>query len=98
MRFEIILAPQAVRSVRDLSAYDRAAVLDGIETHLRHQPAKTSKSRIKRLRGLRQPQYRLRINEFRVFYDIVYQEVQVLAIVSKDEAQAWLHEYGTPEA
>jgi mRNA interferase RelE/StbE len=98
MRFEIFLAPEAAHTLKTLPAYDRATIRDGIETHLRHQPGKSSKSRIKRLRGLHQPQYRLRINEFRVFYDIVRQEVQVLAIVTKDEAQAWLDEYGTSEA
>jgi mRNA interferase RelE/StbE len=38
--------------------------------HLRHGPTKLSKSRIKRLRGLEQPQYRLRVGETRVFYDV----------------------------
>jgi mRNA-degrading endonuclease RelE of RelBE toxin-antitoxin system len=94
MRFEIILAPQAAASLRSLPAFDRAAVRDGIETHLRHEPAKVSKSRIKRLRGLLQPQYRLRINDFRVFYDITEEEVQVLAIVTKAEADAWLVAHG----
>jgi len=51
---------------------------------------------IKRLRGLAQPQYRLLVGDYRVFYDIVVQEVQVLAIVPKLEAQAWLDERGTP--
>ena len=40
-----------------------------------------SKSRIKRLRGLKQPQYRLRVGDIRVFYDIFGQRVEVLAIV-----------------
>ena len=40
--------------------------------------AKVSKSRIKRLRGLTRPQYRLRVDEFRVLYDIEGQEVQIL--------------------
>ena len=31
---------------------------DALETHLRHEPMKTSRSRIKRLRGLARPQYR----------------------------------------
>jgi len=97
MRFEIILAPQAAGELRRLPAFDRATLRDALETHLRHQPAKTSKSRIKRLRGLRQPQYRLRVNEYRVFYDINQQEVQVLAIVSKSQAEAWLDEYGSAE-
>jgi len=56
-----------------------------------------SKSRIKRLRGLRQPQYRLRVGEIRVFYDIVEAEVHVLAIVEKSETADWLKERGVPE-
>ena len=55
-----------------------------------------SKSRIKRLRGLSQPQYRLRVDDIRVFYDVTETQVQVLAIVAKAEAQAWLDEQGTP--
>jgi len=90
MRYEIILAPTAVEDLRQLPAYARAAVRDALEVHLRHEPAKVSKSRVKRLRGLSRPQYRLRVDEIRVFYDIVGQEVQVLAIVTKAVAQAWL--------
>lgn len=96
MRFEIVFAPEAARRFKALRAYHRAALAEALETHLRHEPAKVSKSRIKRLRGLSRPQYRLRINEFRIFYDIVGQEVQILTIVSKDEAKAWLGERGNP--
>ena len=97
MRFEIVLAPEAARHFKTLPAYDRAALRDAFETHLRHEPAKQSKSRIKRLRGLSQPQYRLRVNELRVFYDILDQEVQILAIISKQEKEAWLKEFGILE-
>ena len=90
MRYEIVLAPQAAVSLRALQAYDKAAVREALETHLRFEPAKVSKSRIKRLRGLARPQYRLRVNDIRVFYDIAEEEVQILAIVTKTEAQAWL--------
>jgi mRNA interferase RelE/StbE len=92
-----VASPQAERSYRALPAYERAVVRDALETHLRHEPRKTSKSRIKRLRKLHQPQYRLRIEELRAFYDVIRQEVQVLDIVSKNQAQAWLDEYGAPE-
>jgi hypothetical protein len=36
------------------------------------------------------------VGEIRVFYDVNDKEVQVLAIVSKAEAQAWLDKQGTP--
>jgi hypothetical protein len=55
-----------------------------------------SKSRIKRLRGLTQPQYRLRVGDIRVFYDVTEAQVQVLAIVTKAEAQSWLDQEATP--
>jgi len=42
--------------------------------------------KIKRLRGLRQPQYRQRVGDIRVFYDATETEVQVLAIVTKAES------------
>jgi mRNA interferase RelE/StbE len=97
MRYEITLAPEAAQDLRRLKANIRAAVKDGIEQHLRHEPAKVTKSRIKRLRGLSHPQYRLRIDDVRVFYDIVESTVEVLAIVPKSEAEAWLAAAGQPE-
>ena len=94
MRFEIVLAPHAATELRALPAHQRAAVKDALETHLRHEPMRVSKSRIKRLRGLTRPQYRLRVEEVRVFYDVIEQEVQVLAIVTKTQADEWLNTHG----
>ena len=96
MAFEIILAPEAVADLRRLSARDRATVRDAMEIRLRHEPTKVSKSRIKELRGLARPQYRLRVGELRVFYDVAESEVQVLAIVAKADADAWLLQAGQP--
>jgi mRNA interferase RelE/StbE len=97
MRFEVVLAPGAVRALQALPARLRAEVRDAIETHLRHEPRKLSKSRIKRLRGMSQPQFRLRVGEIRVFYDVPDQTVEILAIVTKAQAQEWLDEEGTPD-
>ena len=97
MRFEILLAPEAVEDLRKLKATLRAAVREALETHLRHEPTKTSRSRIKRLRGLSRPQYRLRVDEVRVFYDVSGSSVEVLAIVPKSEAESWLAQFGNPE-
>jgi mRNA interferase RelE/StbE len=98
MRYEVILAPDAARAYRALPAYRRAEVRDRLERHLRYEPTRVSKSRIKRLRGLSQPQYRLRVGEVRVFYDVAAEAVEVLAIVTKAEASRWLAEHGTPDA
>ena len=95
MRHDILLAPEAVEDLDTLKANVRAAVSDAIEQHLRHEPTKVSKSRIKRLRGLSHPQYRLRVSDdIRVFYDVTEEVVQVLAIVPKSAAEAWLAKHG----
>ena len=89
-----MLAPEAVQDLKHLKAHDRAEVRDAIEVHLRHQPTKTSKSRVKRLRGISRPQYRLRVGEVRVFYDVTNNAVEILAIVPKSAAAEWLEKAG----
>lgn len=94
MRYEILLAPEAIEDLRRLRANIRSAVRDAIEMHSRYTPTKTSRSRIKRLRGLSRPQFRLRVGEVRVFYDVTESAVEVLAIVPKSQAAAWLEQAG----
>ena len=96
MRFALILAPSAVAEYRGLSAFHRAQVRDAMDRHLRFEPLRVSRSRIKRLRGLRKPQYRLRVGGIRVFYDVTEGEVHVLAIVTKEAAGEWLQAEGLP--
>ena len=98
MRCEIVLAPAAAAALKNLRADPRARVRDALETPLRHEPTKVSKSRIKRLRGLSRPQFRLRVDDIRVFYDVTDQAVEILAIVTKAEAEAWLAKEGIPES
>src|ERR1700724_1886680 len=98
MKYEVVLAPEAVRGFKSLAAYRRAEVRDALERHLRHDLTRVSKSRIKRLRGLSQPQFRLRVGEVRVFYDVTIKTVEILAIVTKAEAARWLTEHATPDA
>jgi mRNA-degrading endonuclease RelE of RelBE toxin-antitoxin system len=98
VRFEIILSPQALKHLRSLPAHIRSQVRDALERHLRYQPKLASRSRIKRLRSLERPQYRLRVDDTRVFYDVKEAAVEVLVIVSKVNAQAWLDDEGTPSS
>ena len=95
MRYEIVLSPEAVEDFKNLKANVRACVRDALEQYLRYEPTKVSKSRIKRLRGYSRPQYRLRVgDDIRVFYDIVEDTVEILAIIPKSEADSWLKKYG----
>jgi mRNA interferase RelE/StbE len=93
--YEILLMPEAIEDLRGLKAKMRSEVREAIEAHLRHEPMKLSKSRIKRLREVASPQYRLRVGEVRVFYDVVGERIEVLAIVAKkSEAASWLAQFG----
>jgi len=94
MRFEVVLAPGAIEAYRALPARRRAELRDALETHLWHEPTKVSRSRIKRLRGMRKPQFRLRVGDIRVFYDVTDESVEVLAIVAQAQAKKWLAEQG----
>jgi mRNA interferase RelE/StbE len=97
MRFAIVLAPEALEDLKALTAHARSTVMTALETHLRHEPRKTSRSRIKRLRGLSRPQFRLRVGDIRVFYDVSGASVEILAIVIKPEADSWLAQFGVLE-
>lgn len=96
MRYEIVLAPEAVHDLKRLRTHLRAMVRDAIEKQLRHQPTRTSRSGVKRLRGVSRPQYRLRVGDARIFYDVSEDTVEVLAVILKSEADAWLRRGGHP--
>jgi mRNA-degrading endonuclease RelE of RelBE toxin-antitoxin system len=96
MKYQIVLAPEAVEDFKALGAHAKAEVRDTIETHLRHEPTKTSRSRIKRLRGLSRPQYRLRVGEIRIYYDISGSTVEILGIIEKGKSKEWLEKAGEP--
>jgi mRNA-degrading endonuclease RelE of RelBE toxin-antitoxin system len=94
MRHEIVLAPEAVQDLGRLRAHVRARVRDAMERHLRHRPSEATSDRIKRLRGVSHPQFRLRVGDIRVFYDVAGDAVEVLAIVAKSDAAEWLERFG----
>jgi mRNA interferase RelE/StbE len=94
MKHTVTFAPEAEEDFRRLPAYHRAAVRDAINQHLLHEPTRESVSRIKRLREMAKPQYRLRVGDIRVFYDVSGREVEVLGIVFKPGAADWLRRMG----
>jgi len=73
--YEIEFAEGVVGDLAALRAYDRAHVLDSIETQLRHQPTQETRHR-KILVGLvppwdyAEPVWQLSIGAYRVFYDV----------------------------
>jgi mRNA-degrading endonuclease RelE of RelBE toxin-antitoxin system len=99
MRYEVVIAKTAQEDFKRLNARWRSSLKEAMRIHLENAPKQESKSRIKRLKGIRQPQYRLRLDRLRVFYDVNDEQgrVEVLGFVMKPEAAKWLQEHGVPE-
>jgi mRNA interferase RelE/StbE len=88
------MTTNAVEDFKSLDARRRATVRDTMKIHLTHEPTKESKSRIKRLKDITTPQYRLRIDDLRVFYSVIGTDVIIQGIISKEAANEWLKEHG----
>src|SRR5438132_8937735 len=87
MAFQIEFTQSAVDHVRTYRKFDQRIVLDGIEDQLRHQPTVETRNR-KKLTANDLSDWELRVDRFRVFYDVVAeadaQVVKVKAIGHKE--------------
>jgi mRNA-degrading endonuclease RelE of RelBE toxin-antitoxin system len=94
MPFEIDVTQEAELDLDTLRPYYCRQILDGIETYLRHTPTQESRSRIKSLRLLDSPAFRLRIGDFRVYYDVdeTTRTVTILRVLSKKVSLRYLAE------
>jgi len=83
--FTIDYAGQAVADLQSLRAFERMNVVQAIDDHLRHEPTKESRTRIKRMKQPFWCQYRLRVDDFRVYYDVDEsgRKVGILRILEK---------------
>ena len=97
MPYQIELTTDAEEDLKSFRKLDRVKILDSIAAHLTYEPAKHSKSRIKKMRPGTKPPYRLRIDEFRAYYDIFEhtQTVVVYGIVEKLHSANWLEMFGS---
>lgn len=78
-------AEEAVTDIRRLRKFDQRKVIDGVEAYLSHQPKVASRSRIKAMVQPFWSQYRLRIDDFRVYYDVddENRRVNILRVLEK---------------
>jgi mRNA-degrading endonuclease RelE of RelBE toxin-antitoxin system len=93
---EIRYVPTALEHLRELSARERATVLDTVDDQLRHQPAVATRIR-KPMRPDSLAAWELRIGDLRVFYDVHLPEaddedagVVVLAVGRKVGNRLWI--------
>jgi len=92
--YKIVLKRSAVADLDALRKYDATQIADAMEKHLLHDPTKESRSRIKRLRGIRNPDYRFRVGAYRIIYvvDEDARRVDVLRVMHKDQTLPYYKE------
>jgi mRNA-degrading endonuclease RelE of RelBE toxin-antitoxin system len=69
VRFHIEYSPDAVEHLQSLTAFQRALVVDGVDTSLTHQPTVETRNR-KLMKPNLFAQWELRIRNLRVFYKV----------------------------
>ena len=95
MTYAIDFETDALKELKTLRKADQVKIVAAIQQHLTHEPTRQSKSRIKRLRSGTQPTYRLRVDEYRVYYDVLAEAMLVIiyGIVDKEQSLAWLNTF-----
>ncbi len=92
MLFDIVFTPEALEDLRLFKKGERARIIKAIEEQLSHEPNNETRNR-KRLRPNQTAEWELRVDRFRVFYDI--QEpahlVKVEAIGHKRGSRLFIH-------
>jgi len=87
-KFRIELSPAASRDLDELELGIVTKVLSDIKI-LEENPFPRGKL-IKKIKGKKTPFYRLRIDKFRVFYEIQPMKIVILRIISKKEADRFI--------
>jgi mRNA interferase RelE/StbE len=90
-RFKIELSLAASRDLDDLELETVAKVLSDLKI-LRESPFPRGKL-IKKIKGKKTTFYRLRIDKFRVFYEIQSDKIVILRIISKKEADRFIKRF-----
>ena len=90
MPFQIRLSEEAREDLQRLRKVDSARIIRDLQRMLSVTPTVESKAVVKRLRQPAPTQYRLRVGDFRVFYNVGPNQVAVVRILSKEQAAAYL--------
>jgi mRNA-degrading endonuclease RelE of RelBE toxin-antitoxin system len=86
--FQIVFKPLAIRQLKKMKRYYAGIIVNAIETRLSNEPEKTHGS-IKHLRGRQEATFRLRVQNYRVFYDVIEDRVEIIQILHKSETMSF---------
>lgn len=90
--FKIVFKPDAMSRLKAMKRFYAVAILDAIERHLREEPERTSRTSTKRLRGHQETVFRLRVGDYRVFYDVMEDRVEIVQILHRSETPSFYKE------
>ena len=90
-KFKIELSPAASRDLDDLEMGIVTKVLSDLKT-LERNPFPRGKL-IKKIKGKKTSYYRLRIDKFRIFFEIQHMKILILRILSKKEADRFIKRF-----
>ena len=90
--FRIALTPEANEDLGSMRSFDQRRVVGAMETHLAHEPTRETRNR-KRLRPNQLAEWELRVDAFRIFFDVLAAEklVKVVAIGVKEGNDLFIH-------
>ena len=89
--FDIVFRPLAIKQLKKMKRYYAGIIVDAIERHLSEEPERTHGS-IKRLRGRQEATFRLRVQDYRVFYDVAEDKVEIIQVLHKSETSSFYRE------
>jgi len=92
MRFDIVFTPEALEDLRLFKRGERTTIIEAIEEQLSHEPNNETRNR-KRLRPNQTAEWELRVDRFRVFYDIDEGDhlVKIEAVGHKRGSRLFIH-------
>lgn len=90
--FKIVFKPEARKRLKTMKRFYAVAILEAIERHLGEEPEKISRTSIKRLRGHQQTVFRLRVGDYRVFYEAIEDRVEIVQILHKSQTPLFYKE------
>jgi mRNA-degrading endonuclease RelE of RelBE toxin-antitoxin system len=89
-RFRVIFSPPAQREIEGVETNTALQLVKDIKTYLEASPFPFGKNRIKKMSGYNPPLYRLRSGDFRAYYRILSDNVIILVITHKKDAEKLL--------
>jgi len=90
--FRVEVTSEAIEDVAAFRSYDARRILDELEEQLTHEPTRETRNR-KRLRPNALAEWELRVEAFRIFYDVLMEEqvVRVVAVGHKEGNTLYIH-------